>query len=622
MSKKRGQVTIFMVLALFLLLLGSLYFYSKRASLFEGEFVQPEIAPAKNFVEACIVSVARQGLAILGTNGGYITFPEEIELNPRSYLKLGPVSGIKNPYWWYDGVQNIPSEGFITSQLEAYITSELETCIEGFQDFNQFEVEERGPLNVKVTLNEEDTTVDVNYPITLISNFNRTRYELENFRQDIPVRLKKVYEAARDVLEAENRDFFLEFKTIDLIALDSDIPTTGLEPTCAQRIWSVDAVENKLKKLLSVNLPYINVVNSEFDDKIFVPNPFGESTYKDSYYNAHYKWQITDKNYDGLRISFSYDERWPFLFYARPSRDGLLKSNAQTGQDLLDFFCLHIWHFTYDAIYPVKTTIIDNSGVVPFQFTFAFKVSVDHNQPRRENFASTVLEAPDRAMREEYCSDLVNEITVFTIANVTDQFDVAHVNLTYTCGIFTCPIGESEWISFGAAAALTRQFPFCASGILRGNKGGFEQAEMFIGTETPASYTMFLRPVKEYTDYEVVKHDFDNPSAVRSLNEDEKASITVKSKTTGFETFGAYPISGSLPIKLLSENHEYDVTIYLSNNEDIIGGYQGTWSVNPDPSSGKITFHVLEKQGSQNDRFLFISGLNSYSQRIPKPEIR
>jgi len=622
--KKRGQVTIFMIVALVILLLGAFFFFFQRADLTKLKPVSPEVAPVKNFIETCINDIAKQAINILGTNGGYITFPDHIETNKNSYLQLGPISNIKNPYWWYDGIESIPPESFMIKQIEDYVSLELKTCIQDFAAFsNQFDVREKGNLDVKITLNEDDVTVDVNYPLELTNKLDSKTLRLEKFKETIPVRLKKVYETARDIMEAENKDFFLEFKTIDLISLDGDIPTTDYEVTCQEKIWVAEQVEQKLKRLLNVNLPYINVVNSVFNDEIYVPNPFGKDTYKDSYFENHYKWQISDKNYDDLRISIDYEENWPFRFYVRPSKDGLLRSNPQKGLDLVDFLCLHIWHFTYDVVFPVRVTITDEHGLEPYQFRFAFKVSVDHNQPRRENFAATVFESPDIGNEEFYCNDLVNEVTILTLSNSTNEFDIADVNLSYSCGIYTCNIGKTDWISFGAAAGLTARFPFCSNGILRGNKDGFEEGLKFIQTETPGTYNLFMRPLKEIDDYEIVKHDFDNPSKTFRLGADERASISIKSTKDDFESVGIYPKEGSFPIKLLNDNHQYDVTIYLSDDKGIIGGYKGIWNVNVDEISTakKIKFHVLEKKGSQDEILLFIAGLNSYSQNIPKPEI-
>lgn len=624
MYKKRGQTAIFMVAAIIILLLGSFFFYTQKASLEKAELISPETAPVKNFIDTCISDVAAQAITILGLNGGYITFPDEINSNPRSYLQLGPVSSIKNPYWWYEGIESIPSESFIVNQIERYIASNLDSCINDFSAFNQFDARQKGDLDVKVTLNENDVTVDVSYPLELANSLNSTTIMLDNFKETLPIRLKKAYETAKDIYESEKKSFFLEFKTTDLLSMDESIPTTGIETSCSEKIWRVDQVQQKLKRLLNANLPYINIVSSDFNENAYVPNPFGEDTYKESYYDKHYKWQISDKNYADLKVSFAYEEGWPMQFNARPSNNGIMRSNAKKSQNFLDFFCLHIWHFTYDAVYPVRITITDNDPKFqPFQFNFAFMVSVDHNQPRRQNFASTLFEQPVLGNQGEYCNDVVNDITVYTMENSTDQKDIAHVNLTFICGIFACSIGETDWLSFGAAAGLTRAFPYCVNGILRGSKEGLENGQIFMQTEAPGTYTLYLKPVKEFRDYEIVKHDFDNPSAESRLKENEKASITIKSTQGNFEAFGVNPVEEDFPIKLLNDDQEYEVTIYLSDETSIIGGYKGTWKVSSGQvaNAKKIRFHVLEKQGSDDETALFVSGLDSYSQKVPQPEL-
>ena len=55
------------------------------------------------------------------------------------------------------------------------------------------------------------------------------------------------------------------------------------------------------------------------------------------------------------------------------------------------------------------------------------------------------------------------------------------------------------------------------------------------------------------------------------------------------------------------------------------GGYKAEWTVSPEEmeNANEIVFHVLD-QGfvSDDERFLFLTGLGSYSSKIPKPELR
>jgi len=625
---KKAQVSIFLIMALAIVILGAIYLYFQRITIEEGEIVQPETAPIKSFIEGCIEQTSTEALTILGLNGGYINFPLDIEANPRSYLQLGPVNEIKNPYWWHDGISAIPTEEFMVSEIENYVNNQLKACINNFEAFStEYEIRELGKANTVVALTENNVIVDVNYPVDVLKNENRTRARFEKFSTTIPIRLKKAHNFAKSIMEAENRDNFLEKKTIDLIALDHDIPTTDIEATCEKREWKFDDVQKKLKQLLRVNLPYIRVLGSNYAQNIFVPNPFGEDTYQDSYFQSHYLWQVSDEKFPDFNAAFSFSENWPFEMQARPRDGNLLKSNVEKGLDLLNFFCLHIWHFTYDVVYPVKVTIIEaNENFKPYSFSFAFKVAVDHNQPNRQNFATTVFENVERPSSEEFCNEVANEVTIYTVSNTSnEQLDITNVNLTLTCGPYACNLGKTEWLSFGAASGLIKEVPYCVNAILRGKKEGFLDAQMFIQADTPRAYTLNMKPVKEFGNYKVVKHQLSNPSVQSELAKNEKASIHIKSASSSFEAFGAYPTESSFPIRLPAEDSLYDVTVYLTDNDNILGGYKQKWAVNANElkSASQITFHVMD-QGivSDDESALFIAGLESYSKQISAPELK
>jgi len=622
MIKKRGQISIFLVIALILLIAGSVYFYYQSTGEDRKLLKDPKAQEVKNYIEACIQQTALEGMKILGINGGYIYFPDQIKKDPRTYLHLGPIDNVKNPYWWFDGKEAIPTEDFMEQQIARYIKEHLDSCIDSVAASQHYAIKKDNNPGVEVVLQEDDVAVKIFYPIE-ISYADNSKVNLQRFQYDVPVKLKKIYELAKDIMNAENRDSFLEFKTIDLITLDEEIPTTDIVATCEKKEWYLPSIQEKLKRLLATNIPYINIQNTEFADSIYVPNPYGEDNYKSSYFNSHYQWLISEKKYDNLRVGFEYNQNWPLQLYARPSDGKRLVSNSQTGGDILKFLCLHIWHFTYDVVYPVRVSIIDSHGSEPFAFSFAFKVSVDHNQPRRELFPFTIQQ--DQGIEEnavEFCKDRQSEIFIYTWENSSDEHFIDDVNLTYTCGIYSCPIGKTEWLSYGAAAGLSSQFPFCNNGFIRAKRQGYQDVTQFFSTEYPGTYNIHMRPVKEFLDYDVIKHDFDNPAKEKKLDENEKVSIFIKSAQENFESNGVVPHTGTLPLKLFNDQHQYELSLYITDGESLTGGYQTTWNVNKAivDNAKKITFHVLEKKGSEEDQLLFITGLAAYSQQIPQPQ--
>ncbi len=631
-KKKRGrfgikaQASIFMLVALAIMLAGIAYFFYQRISSEEEIKVDPKIAPIKSFVDSCIKKVADDGLETIGLTGGYINIPEKVKNNPRSYLSNHP--GFKIPYWWYDGIDAIPTEEFIKLQLREHIKNELSICLDNFKSFEErYKVKALNPLIVDVQFNDNDVSIDLRYPLEITSS-DRSLNNIERFRYVIPIRFKKVYELAKRIMESENNDYFLERKTIDLISMASDIPTTDIEVSCNTKIWRLNDIKEKLKTLLRVNLPYIRIKGTNYNENLYVPNPSGRDIYSQTYYQQHYIWEIdenSEKKYNGMKVSFQY-ENWPLNIFARPSNNGILKSNSQKGTDMLSFFCLHIWHFTYDINYPVLVSIIEQHKNGKYLFNFAFKVNIDHNQPSKVNRGTTIFETAPDLSSEEYCNTPQNEITIFTVNNATGD-DIRDVNLTFVCGRFYCDMGQSNWLSFGAAAGITKRFPYCVNGVIKGAKDGFEESKSFIQTDVDGrSYILLLNPIKEFKNFKIVKHQLSNPSIAKQLKPNEKASILLKGKDIGYEGFSVYPTDDKFSLKLPDKKDmTLEVNIYVVDEESIIGGYIGEWSIKKGDfaNADEIIFHVIEQGPATDDeRFLFISGLSSYSKNVPSPEIR
>ena len=638
-SKKRGQITVFIIIGIILLLTAFLLSYYKKEKIEETELIQPELIPIQEFVQSCTDGLAREALEIIGLNGGYIYFPVSVENNPRSYLALSPIKELKNPYWWYDGKSSIPPLEYLNKQISDYVRANIEKCIGNFSSFsNTYNVINLGGFDVITEIGEEDVLVRTIYPIEVQDKFNKTLAKLQKYIIKVPIRLKKVYELANKIMERENKDYFIEKRAIDLMTLDDkNIPTTGIEIKCGKKQWLVKNVENKLKRLLEINLPFIKIKSSKFSEDSIIPylpdpNPFEEkSTYNASYYNYHYIWDLGDIPYSNMHVSFSYDPKWDMDFYVRPRKGQRLESNSQKGTEILSLFCMNIWHFTYDVIFPVKATIVDDktSKNERYAFTFAFKASIDHNTPARTNFATTSFETRNVYTEEEYCQDLDKNITIHAVEDSSEGIDIRDVNITFTCGRFTCNIGktESDWNSGGLPLLRTR-FPSCVNGILRGSKEGYNDAEKFIQTEREESYNLIMQPVKTFTDYTVVKYTIigQGISGPQKLKDDEKAMITVKNKAKKFESYAAYPLDETPPLKLLSkDDYTYELEIFVMDNETIIGGYKKNWSVGYVPLrlAKNITFNVISKEfTNEEDQYLFFAQLEENSKKVEPPELR
>ena len=631
-SNSRAQAAIFLVAAVVIVLAGVFYFfYQKQYAEKPVEIVQPEAAPVKSFVDNCLKNAAEDGLEKIGMGGGYINIPQTIVNDPRAYFTTLPGIGFKIPYWWHEGIESVPTLEFIQRQLELHVQTEIKNCVNKFEALHgRFEINELKEPIAEVQFNENDVSVSLAYQLEVIAKDKKFKTLIKNFNRIIPVRFKKVYEFAKLIMERENKDYFLERKTIDLFSINKEVPTTDFEASCRTKVWQLKNIKEEIKSMLRVDLPYIKIRGTDYNPEIYVPNPNGPNTYSNTYFQEHFVWDISPdaaQKYNNMKVAFTYDN-WPMQVYARPSENGILKSNAQQGFDLMSFFCLHLWHFSYDINYPVIVSLSDLNPATnkEYHFSFPFKVNVNHNEPDRRSTGITLFETTADVSSDEFCNSLQNEITIFTVNNATGN-DLTDVNLTFVCGRFYCDMGASNWLSLGAASGITKRFPFCNNGIIKGAKQGFAETKSFIQTNVDGrSYVLAMNPVKEFTNYKVITHLLSNPSSVQDIGPNEKASIMIKGKDNGYETYAVYPKDADFPLKLPeSKDGTYEVTIYLVDGENIVGGYHGDWKITKDAvgSASEIVFHVLEQvAASDDDRFLFIAGLNSYSKKIPQPELK
>ena len=102
--KKRGQVTYFIVVGILLVIAvgGFLYFRAQKEKIEAPlEEMDPELLPINTFVKSCLERDLVEGILILGAQGGYIKFPNQIAINPRASLASTQFGNLKIPYWYY-----------------------------------------------------------------------------------------------------------------------------------------------------------------------------------------------------------------------------------------------------------------------------------------------------------------------------------------------------------------------------------------------------------------------------------------------------------------------------------------------------------------------------------------
>ena len=130
--KKRGQVTIFIILGIVIIAAVGIFLYFSEFSLksligMETESISSEVLPIHNFVTDCVKNMGEDTLYLIGQQGGYSSLPEnslEIDI----------------PYYFDGEYPFLPGKETIEEQIGDYMSIKMFFCTSGFIDFPDFEI--------------------------------------------------------------------------------------------------------------------------------------------------------------------------------------------------------------------------------------------------------------------------------------------------------------------------------------------------------------------------------------------------------------------------------------------------------------------------------------------------
>lgn len=190
MKKKNAQITLMMLVGIFIVMVAALIFYF--VSYFENKnsavplvFERQSI---ENYINNCVKKTAENGLKLLGTQGGFIRL--------QDYMQT---QNVKVSYL-YDKESKVPSIGQIQDELSAYVDSNLDSCFKKFDDFKKqgWDVQQ-GNIHSKTTVNEKDAAFEVDFPLKVTDRGHTISFE--KFLVLLNVRLKYIHQLASYIVD-------------------------------------------------------------------------------------------------------------------------------------------------------------------------------------------------------------------------------------------------------------------------------------------------------------------------------------------------------------------------------------------------------------------------------------
>jgi len=182
--KKRGQVTIFIILAIFIVgIIMLLFLIPKNIE----KPPEPDTNQVYSYVHSLIENEAFKCLQQIGEQGGYYNIPNQVYVNDTSY-------------WYYEGVNTQPFINTIENETSRCINEILEnTTNKPLEIFGNHSIKiSKDRIKSKVRINEWRTTIEVDYPIA-VSKGSSTSL-ISDFEVDYRINLLKLYELATGIV--------------------------------------------------------------------------------------------------------------------------------------------------------------------------------------------------------------------------------------------------------------------------------------------------------------------------------------------------------------------------------------------------------------------------------------
>ncbi len=636
---RRGQVTIFIILGIILLLVVVLLLVLQReVTIFKPEEITfTQKGKVEQLISSCIEKVGDDGLFMLGLQAGYIQVPLSKEQDASKHLRISPMNVV--PYWAYGEVTEIPSVEEMQGQLNTHLEQNLRSCVLELEPFqSSYDVTEKSAIEAKTEILDNKVLFPVKWDIEVKDKAGQVVSHVVDHEAESKTKLKRVYDAARRIVEKEMQTLKFEDLTQDLIALEHDkVPLMGMEVSCRKKQWKFSEARNTFKDMLRVNIQNVKIDGTKYAE-------FPESQ---PYYQSHYLWNLGEGLSKDVSVLFQFDNQFPFYMEVTPRQgEKMLAGQLGDKSSILSALCFQWWKFTYDVTYPVLVRVRDES--MGYDFQTAFTVHLKRNIPnRKEGYAqsSHLFLAP--VQDDDFCRESRIPMTVSTYElvenpqlGVYNREPLDDTEITFSCLRYTCNIGKTEYdyASRGDIAAYSSVFPYCVGGIMRATKESYTEAWERVVTEDGKQVELNLRPLMALPapKIRIVKHELLDDIRVGQpveLRNNELALVKITAKLPNEQVHESQVVlSSSLDPQVIADQQldflaktdfTYELEVQVMEEEKFISGYKGNWTVSWGELERARELHIhtiAHEEGSDDDRLTLAIDLEAKSGLVPTPE--
>ena len=517
-EKKRGQVAIFVIAAIVIIVLVAGFFIF-RSTISVGN-IPKSIEPVYNTFLTCLEEDASIGVDILGIQGGYIELPTYE--SGSEYMPFGSqldFMGNPIPYWYYVSGNNIeknqiPSLSHMQVELAKFVEGRIRDCSMA-EYYNEGFAISFGEPDASVRIKDNEVVINLDMTMKINNSEAEESFIIQDHSINVKSVLGELYKSARKVYDEEQSTLFLEKRGIDVIR--NYAPVDGVEISCAPKIWQGEEIVSELREAISANTFALRTSGSDYD-----------LTKKEN------KYFVLDLKADS-NVKFLNSADWPSTYEIVPSDGNILISEpvgTQEGLGILGF-CYVPYHFVYDAKYPVLVQVYSGDSLEANSevFQFAMAVIIRGNNPREPlEGSATMFDIPDLCLHK-------NTETVVTVYDI--NLNPIEADISYECFGTSCDIGETKSIS-----PLIEDFPQCVNGFVVAKADGYKTEKKMHSTNEGGSVDIIMdRTYERMVNLAVDNSPYSGSAVITFSSEDLTKTILYPDQTTVELFEGEYDIS-------------------------------------------------------------------------------
>ena len=594
MKFKRGQVAIFIILAILIVAISILIFIF-RAKLFHGG-VPSEVQPVYNTFTSCLEDDLSLGVQVLESQGGYIYLPEyEAGSDYMPFSSQLDFLGNPIPYWYYVSGNNIakeqvPSKKDMQGELERFVEMKARSCLFDNYYSQGFNIVMSNP-DAKVTITDDEVILDLKMDFSVSKG--EDSYAAREHKVILDSELGSLYDSAIEVYEKEQKDLFLENYSIDVLRLYA--PVDGVEITCSPQVWNADEVFNDLKEALEANILALKNTNEKKDYfDIGIPD-------------------IPSKQ----RVRFLNSRDWISTFEVDPTEEGspIMIANPvgnQQGMGILGF-CYVPYHFVYSMKFPVLVQIISGEAAGEI-FQFPLAIVIDRNKPRQVYGGEAI--GPGEV---ELCKD---KNTLMNISLYDTNLKRVDGYVSYSCLGSTCNIGATE------NGRLSESFPQCVNGFINVRADGYKDESIMYSTVKEGILNIYLSKIYDLgVQLRINNQNYNGEAVVSFISDDYSQTLYYPQQKNVQLPEGQYEIQvyvyKNSTLKLGATTQKQCVTVPRSSILGVIGLTRKECYDVQVPA--QMISKALSAGGKQN--YTFSEGqlknsktINLYTNSLPNPD--